>query len=409
MMKKLSLDTTEVPFFRPAIGAEEIEEVVQCLRSGWLTSGPMVRRFEEEFAKAVGASYAIALNSCTAALHLGIESLGLQAGDAVLVPTFTFAATAEVVQYNQAIPLFVDCHPDTLNIDLKDAEEKLQQFQSHSKNNGHESKVVGIMPVHVGGMMVDMDAVNDFAKKHDLWVVEDAAHALPASYKNQTGSWRRCGEGTADVTCYSFYANKTITTGEGGMAVTEDESLAKRIRSLSLHGLSRDAWKRFGGGSWDYQILEPGYKYNMTDIAAAMGVHQLAKADEFRQGRQRVADAYRVAFSDRTEFELPVESENRIHSWHLFPIRLNLEHLTIDRNEFIECMRSNGVSCSVHWRPLHLHPYYEGQVFWKADDLPEATRAWPRIVSLPLFPAMTSAEVSKVIQVVQKICDDHRH
>ena len=147
----------------------------------------------------------------------------------------------------------------------------------------------------------------------------------------------------------------------------------------------------------------------MTDIAAAMGVHQLAKADEFRQGRQRVADAYRAAFSDRTEFELPVESENRIHSWHLFPIRLNLEHLTIDRNEFIECMRSNGVSCSVHWRPLHLHPYYEGKVFWKADDLPEATSAWPRIVSLPLFPAMTSAEVNKVIQVVQKICDDHRH
>src|SRR5436309_3868975 len=254
-----------IPFFRPDLGDPEIEEVVAALRSGWLTTGPRVQRFEQAFAAAVGALTAVAVNSCTAALHLAVEALALKPGQGVLVPTMTFAATAEVVRYLGAIPIFVDCDPVTMNLDLADAERQVRALQTghHLRGVPSGTEVVGLMPVHVGGLMADIEAVTRFAARHNLWVVEDAAHAFPAAWRaSAADSWQRCGEGTSTVTCFSFYANKTITTGEGGMAVTSDAELADRIRLMSLHGLSHDAWSRYsGGGSWDYQIIAPGFKY----------------------------------------------------------------------------------------------------------------------------------------------------
>ena len=262
----------------------EIEEVAACLRSGWLTTGPRTKQFEAGFAAAVGAKHALAVNSCTAALHLAVEALGLRPGQAVLVPTMTFAATAEVVRYQGAVPLLVDCEPVTLNMDLADAARKIADLRAGRTPLDPALQVVGIIPVHVGGLMLDMDAVRAFAAEHGLWVVEDAAHAFPAAYRGgPERPWRRCGENTAAVTCFSFYANKTMTTGEGGMAVTDDDQLAARMRQMSLHGLSHDAWKRYSGNSaWDYRIVAAGFKYNLTDIAAAIGNCQLRRAEEMR-------------------------------------------------------------------------------------------------------------------------------
>ncbi len=401
----------KVPFFRPAIGEPEIAEVVNCLRSGWLTSGPTTKRFETEFAAAVGGKYAVALNSATAALHLAADALGLKAGQAVLVPTLTFAATAEIVRYLGGIPILVDCDPTTSNMDLADAERKLELLRAGKIPAAprRETEVVGIIPVHVGGAMMDMNAVNAFAKKHNLWVVEDAAHAFPAAWRPSANApWQRCGQNTSAVACYSFYANKTITTGEGGMAVTDDQQLADRIRMMSLHGLSHDAWGRYsGGGSWDYRIVEAGYKYNLTDIAAAIGVHQLARAEEMRLERESLARWYGEALGDVAAIELPNVPENRIHSWHLYPLRLRLERLSIDRNAFFAAMREAGVGCSVHWRPLHLHPYYSERFGWTPDLLPVATKLWERFISLPLFPGMREDERDYVVEVVRRICADN--
>jgi len=400
-----------VPFFRPEIGIEEIEEVTAVLTSGWLTSGPYSRKFERAFAEKVGASHAVALNSCTAALHLAVEALGLTAGQAVLVPTMTFAATAEVARYMGAIPILVDCDPATGNMSLADAENKLELLKSGKLLNdvADMGEVVGIIPVHVGGLMMDLDATHQFAKANGLWVVEDAAHAFPASWrKSAQDEWQRCGEGTSAVTCFSFYANKTITTGEGGMAVTENKELADRMRLMSLHGLSHEAWDRHSdNGSWDYKIVAPGFKYNLTDIAAAVGIHQLARAERMRQEREYLAHTYLASLGDVGEIELPLEDSNRIQSRHLFPIRLNLERLDITRDEFIVELKQSGVGCSVHWRPLHLHPYYQQTFGWRAEDFPEATALWQRLISLPLFSGMTSEETEHVIETVRHLCRKH--
>lgn len=401
----------KIPFFRSDCNEQEIEEVVATLRSGWLTSGPRVRRFEQDFAAAVNAPFALAVNSCTAALHLAVEALNLKAGQAVLVPTMTFAATAEVVRYQGAIPILVDCDPQTTNMNLDDAREKLTRLRAGQLPNliPNDLQVVGIMPVHVGGMMMDIGAIREFAANEGLWIVEDAAHAFPAAWRPEANeAWQRCGEGTAAVTCFSFYANKTITTGEGGMAVTADAQLAERMRLMCLHGLSRDAWDRYsGGGTWDYRIIAPGYKYNLTDIAAAIGIHQLARAEKLRQEREDIARCYRKAFAETDEIELPVEDSNRIHSWHLFPIKLQLSSLSIDRNNFFEELKQAGVSCSVHWRPLHLHPYYEEKFGWREADLPIATAVWQRLISLPIFPDMREGEVEHVIRSVKSVCARH--
>lgn len=383
-----------VPFFRPQIGSREIDEVTSTLKSGWLTTGPKVMQFEKQFAAAVGATNAVAVNSCTAALHLAVEAMSLQRGQAVLVPTMTFAATAEVVRYHEAIPVLVDCDPVTTNMDLDDTVRRTHL------------PVVGILPVHVGGLMMDIEGLKSFAERHGLWLVEDAAHAFPAAWrKDPTQPWQRCGQNTSAVTCFSFYANKTITTGEGGMAVTNDDVLARRLRMMSLHGLSLDAWKRYSGkGAWDYQILAPGYKYNLTDIAASIGLCQLERAEEMRLEREAIALRYLEAFADLNEIELPPINENRIHSWHLFPIKLRLDRLLICRDSFMKKLRQAGVGCSVHWRPLHLHPYYREKFGWEPHDFPIATAVWKRLISLPIFPGMQEFELQHVIDTVRTIC-----
>lgn len=395
-----------VPFFRPQISEAEIAEVADSLRSGWLTTGPKVRRFEEEFAAAVGGRFAVAVNSATAALHLAVEALGLRPGQGVLVPTHTFAATAEVVRYLGAIPILVDAEPSTLNMDLEDAEAKLAALREGRLPAAIPPgiEVVGVIPVHVGGLMMDLGALRRFASRHRLWVVEDAAHAFPSSWRADAGSpWVRCGEGTSAVACFSFYANKTITTGEGGMAVTDDSALAERMRLMSLHGLSKDAWGRYAGGPWDYRIVAPGFKYNLTDVAAAIGIHQLARAEAMRREREQIAAAYREALSSVAEVDLPVSPEDRLHSWHLFPIRLRLERLTIDRDAFVARLRERGIGFSVHWRPLHLHPFYQETFGWRPEDLPVSTREWPRLVSLPIFPGMTAGEIEQVVAAIRQL------
>jgi perosamine synthetase len=421
----------QVPFSRPHLKEQEIEEVVAALRSGWLTSGARVRKFEQEFAAAVGAPQAVALNSCTAALHLAIEALGLKAGQAVLVPTMTFAATAEVVRYLGAIPILVDCDPVTLNMDLEDAERKLSgdyaarlrvgdQKAESRRQKAEARKIVGIMPVHLGGMMMNVGAIRDLSAKHNLWIVEDAAHAFPAAVRRQKAEgkkqkagaeWHYCGQmevGERRIVCFSFYANKSITTGEGGMAVTGSADLAGRMRLMSLHGLSQDAWERYSGGSsWDYKIIAPGFKYNLTDIAAALGIQQLKRAEEMRQMREAVARRYFEAFAGVGEIELPPENVDRIHAWHLFPVRLHLESLDIDRNQFIEELKHKGVGCSVHWRPLHLHPYYQQTFRYQPEEFPVATREWQRLVSLPIFSDMRRDEIDHVVNTLRTVCRRH--
>jgi len=401
-----------VPYHRPKIGANEIAEVVDTLRSGWLTTGCKVTQFEREFAKAVGASHAVAVNSCTAALHLATEALQLKAGQGVLVPTMTFAATAEVALYQGAIPLLVDCDPLTGNMDLADADRKLTELRLGHLPSALPSHTVvtGMIPVHVGGYMMDVDALNNFATAHGLWVVEDAAHAFPAAWTKGTSMpFQKCGEQTSSITCFSFYANKTITTGEGGIAVTHDDDLDQRMRRMALHGLSNDAWGRYSGGtSWDYRILAPGYKYNLTDIAASIGIHQLARAEEMRQQRERVACRYFEALNEFDELELPIASADRIHSWHLFPIRLFLDRLKIDRNRFMDELKREGVGCSVHWRPLHLHPYYQSAFGWQPENFPVATSLWERLVSLPIFPDMQDEEVEYVTTKLTQLSRRYR-
>src|SRR5688500_13893028 len=366
----MSILRKNIPFFRPEIAEEAIEEVVVSLRSGWLTSGPRVQKFEELFAEAVGARYAVAVNSCTAALHLAVEALGLKPGQGVLVPTMTFAATAEVVRYQGAIPLLVDCDPVTGNMSLDDAVAKIGGLLSGrlSANVSSETEVVGMIPVHVGGAMMDVGHVREFASNHDLWLVDDAAHAFPSAWKNsESGAWQRCGEQTADISCFSFYANKTITTGEGGMAVTNDADHASRMRMMSNHGLSTGAWERGrSNGNWDYRILAPGYKYNLSDVAAALGIHQLSLAESMRRRREEIARRYIEGFREVSEIGVPEDDrDNRVLSWHLFPIRLDIERLSINRNEFLELLRQQGIGSSVHWRPLHLHPYYQETLGWQ--------------------------------------------
>ena len=397
----------EVPFFRCELSDREIELAVETLRSGWLTTGARTKQFEESFADAVGARHAVALTSCTAALHLALEALGLQRGEGVLVPTMTFAATAEVVRYFGATPVFVDCEPDTFNLDFEDAERKITMAETGAlpSASGERIPVCGIVPVHVGGLMLDMGRARSFARQHGLWVVEDSAHAFPAAWRaNEACAWQRSGESTAEVTCFSFYANKTITTGEGGMAVCERDDLAERIRLMSLHGLSSDAWRRYRSKNrWDYRIVAPGYKYNFTDVAASIGIGQLERAEEMRQARERLARLYDEALGGEEALDLPPNPENRVHSWHLYPIRLNLETLTIDRAEVIARIAELGVGSSVHWRPLHTQPYYE-QLGWRRADCPRAAKEWLRLVSLPIFPTMREDELAHVADCVKAVC-----
>jgi perosamine synthetase len=400
----------KVPFFRPSITEREIAEVVSCLRSGWLTTGPVTREFEQEFARYIGAKHAIALNSCTAALHLALEAIGLRRGDRVLVPTMTFAATAEVVRYFDAIPVFVDCDRVTQSIDVAAARRTLERLRAGEAVPGvvnSNGPIRAIIPMHYAGQMTDVDAVRDLATEYELAVIEDAAHTLPAFTRtNSSSPWRSVGT-TADVTCFSFYANKCITTGEGGMAVTDDDAIAERMRLMSLHGMSKDAWKRYtSSGSWYYEVVAPGFKYNMTDIASALGRIQLARAEELWSQRRRVVDDYRSALADIPGLELPVESPNRRHSWHLFSVRLDLSVWRAGRDSFIDGLKRCGVGASVHWMPLHMHPYYRDTYQLAARDYPVAASLWPQLVTLPLFPAMERADVNFVANAIRSIHGD---
>ena len=387
-----------VPFYKPSIGEAEIAAVVECLRSGWLTTGPRTREFERDFGAYVRQKHSLALNSCTAALHLALEAIGLKAEESVLVPTMTFAATAEVVRYFGAKPILVDCREEDFNLDPLE----LRRRTVEAVEAGEQPKAV--IPVHYGGQVGDVHAVAALAKAHDLRIIEDAAHCCPAYYRDdEQEPWKPVGAG-ADVTCFSFYANKTITTGEGGMACTSVDELADRMRVMSLHGISKDAWKRFTAeGSWYYEIVAPGFKYNLTDIASAIGIHQLSKADELHRRRAERVGFYKEELAGVDEVILPTQLPNRIHSWHLYVIRLRLERLSIDRAQLIEELKRLGITTSVHWMPLHMHPYYRQRYGYRPEDFPVAARLFKEIVTLPLFPDMTRDDVTYVCNALKGI------
>ena len=380
-----------LPFHVPDIGEEEITEVVDVLRSGWLTTGPKARDFEREFAAMVGTSHAVAVNSCTAALHLSLEAAGIREGDEVLVPTMTFAATAEVVAYFKAKPVLIDCDEHTFNLNPDRIEQAITK------------KTKAIIPVHFAGQPCDMDRILSIADAYHLQVIEDAAHALPARYHGKmVGS-------IAKSTCFSFYATKNITTGEGGMVTTDDPDYAARVRMMSLHGLSRDAWNRYSAeGSWYYEILSPGFKYNLTDIAAALGLAQLKKCDRFWKTRERYATLYSEGFCDLSEIVCPQAAAHVQHAWHLYVIQLDLDRLRINRNEFFKRLQQAGIGCSVHFIPLHLHPYYRDKLGYRPDDFPVASRIFQRVLSLPLYSKMTEADVTRVIEIVKNLVKENR-
>ena len=382
---------TFLPFHRSDVGEEEVSEVVDVLRSGWLTTGPKVREFELEFAAKVGAEHAVAVNSCTAALHLALEAAGVCEGDEVLVPTMTFAATAEVVTYFKARPVLIDCTPDTLNLNIDRIEGAIT------------NKTKAIIPVHFAGHPCDLREIQSVAHAHNLRVIEDAAHALPARYHGKMiGS-------ISDSTCFSFYATKNITTGEGGMVTTNNAEWAARMRMMSLHGLSRDAWNRYSAqGSWYYEILSPGFKYNLTDIAAALGLAQLKKCERFWKGRERYAALYHEGFRDLPEIMCPEAAPHVQHAWHLYVIQLDLDRLRIGRDEFIRQLQQAGVGCSVHFIPLHLHPYHRDMLGYRPEDFPVASMVFQRIVSLPLYSRMTEDEIKRVIHTVRDLVEKSR-
>jgi len=383
--------TSVLPFALPDFDEAEIEEIIAVMRSGWITTGPKSREFETSFAEAVGARYAIAVNSGTAAMHLALAAIDLRMGDEVITTPYTFAATAEVVRYFQAKPVFVDIDPETLNIDPARIEAAVTP------------KTRAIMPVHIAGHPADMDALMDVAKNHDLRVIEDAAHAFPAAYKG-----RKIGA-IGDFSAFSFYATKTITTAEGGMMTTDNPDWAERCRVLSLHGISHDPWNRYAAeGSWYYEIVAPGYKYNMTDVAAAMGVVQLRKAEQMRARRLAIAEKYSQAFGTFEALHIPVSRSEIEHAWQLYILRLNSECLTLSRAQFIEELKVRKIGCSVHFIPLHIHPYYRETYGYAPADYPVSLREYEKAVSLPIYSRMTDNDVDDVIHAVMDIVNKHK-
>src|SRR6266487_6310478 len=380
-----------LPFALPHITQAEIDEVVDTLRSGWLTTGPKTKRFEREFATRVGTPYALAVNSATAAMHLALDALGLQPDDEVIVPVYTFTATAEVVVYLRAKPIFVDVNPVTCNLDPAQLEKHITP------------RTRAIMVVHIAGLPAEMDAIGALAKTYNLSVIEDAAHAFPAKYRGQM-------IGTiSDFTAFSFYATKTLATGEGGMLTTANPEFAERASMMALHGISRDAWKRYSAeGSWYYEVLQAGYKYNMTDIAAALGLHQLARSQWLLERRRSIAQRYTEAFSQWPEVEPPPNPAHVEHAWHLYLLRLRPERLTITRDAFIQALTKANIGTSVHFIPLHLHPFYRDTYHLAADDFPAALHAYQRVISLPIYPGMADEDVEDVIAAIEQIIAEHR-
>lgn len=381
-----------LPFARPSITEREKRAVLDVLDSGWLTTGPRTKQFEERFSAEVGTRHAIALNSATAALHLALEALGVGPGDEVIVPTWTFAASAEVVIYRGARPVLVDIDRRTLNTT---PEMVLEAVTPRTR---------AVVAVHIAGMAMDIERLVALLEPRGIAVVEDAAHAFPSRIGGPDG--RHAGTfGRAGA--FSFYATKTITTGEGGMLVTDDDAIADRARVMSLHGISRDAWNRYAAnGSWYYEIEDAGYKYNMTDIAAALGLVQLDRARELLAARRSIAAAYTRQFraSAAAELmELPEDAPDGSHAWHLYVVRLELHRLALDRAAVLAAMAERGIGTSVHFIPLHVHPYYQRQWGSRPDDHPVATKEYERVISLPIWPGMTEDDVTRVVETLASI------
>jgi perosamine synthetase len=379
-----------LPFHRASIGPEELSALQEVLESGWLTTGQRVKQFESEFAQYLGAAHAVAVNSCTAALHLSLAAIGLSEGDEVIVPTMTFAASGEAVLYQRARPVLLDSSPDTFHMDPSAIEAAITP------------RTKAIMPVHYSGHAYGMDVVLDIARRHNLRVIEDAAHSFPSRFQDAPIGTH------GDLVCFSFYATKTITTGEGGMVTTKDLELAGRIRLLSLHGISRDAWKRYSAeGSWRYDIEALGYKYNLTDLQAAIGLTQLKKADLLLGKRATLAARYSEAFAPLDSFSVPVPPPDVESAWHLYVLQINPETLNISRDEIIQELKKRDIGTSVHFIPLHLHPLYH-RLGYSQGQFPNAERHFSRAISLPLFPDLSFEQQDRVIQALHDIARSHR-
>jgi len=371
-----------IPFHKPYITEEEIKAVEDVLRKGWLTYGKKSIEFEEKFKNYIGSKFAIAVNSCTACLHLALRVIGLKEGDEVIVPTITFVATAEVVRYFNAKPIMVDVERDTHLMDISKVERLITK------------RTKAIIPVHYAGQPVDLEPLMEIAREYKLYVIEDSAHSLPAWYKG-----RKIGT-FGDITCFSFYATKTLATGEGGMATTDNEEFVEKIKILRLHGISKDAWKRYTSeGTWEYDVVDLGYKYNITDVQSAIGLVQLKKLEYMWEKRKRIAEIYNKHFSEHEEL-IPYEvKRDRISSWHLYPLKLNLEALRINRNQFIEELKKRGIHTSVHFIPLYRFTYYKNMSY-RAEDYPNSEWIFERVLSLPIYPSMTDEEIYYVVENV---------
>lgn len=386
----MSADQTEpIPFHRPSIGDREIAAAVEVLRSGWLTTGGKAHELEAAFVERLGVKHALAVNSATAALHLALDGFGIGPGDEVVIPTYTFTSCGEVCTYVGARVVLADVGEDALL-----GPSQLEAAVTDATR--------AVMPVHFGGQAADVDALRTVAPTARF--IEDAAHAFPADVRaTSTG---RLG----DAAAFSFYATKTMTTGgEGGMLVTDDDDVADRARLMRLHGISADAWNRYrAGGKWAYEVMEPGYKYNLTDLAAAIGLVQLERLDELAAARSAIAGAYDRAFGAAPGLERPPRRDGDMHAWHLYVVRLNLDALTIDRGEVIERLGRAGIGASVHFIPLHLHPHYQRTYGYKPGDFPVAESIFERSISLPIWPGMTDAQVDSVAATLIEICDAAR-
>lgn len=386
-----------LPFAPPCIGLEEAAELLDTLRSNWLTAGPKVKAFESAFGDFVSAPAAVALNSCSAGLHAALHAAGVGAGDAVLTTPLTFASTLHAIEHVGARPVLVDLDPRTLNLDADKALETLAKTP--------EAKAV--LPVHYAGQPCRLDSLIEVCLERDLALIEDAAHALPAREGDRAiGSIAH-----PDLVCFtsfSFYATKNLTTGEGGMLTGHAEGIEK-ARTFAHHGLSTPGWQRdASAGSWDYEVTECGFKYNMSDLQAAIGLRQLEKLPGFHDRRVQIAARYSAAFDTSDALEIPRQRSGSQHAWHLYVLRLNLECLTIDRNQFLAQLRARNIGASVHFKPVHMQPYYRDRYHWEAQSMPTALSVWPRLLSIPIYPHMSDADVESVIEAVQDILAVHR-
>ncbi len=381
---------TFLPYAVPLIDDEDINEVVETLKSGWVAKGPRTIEFEKRFAEYTGAKYAVAMNSATAALHIALIAGGVKPGDEVITTPITFAATANTIIHVGATPVFVDVDPETFCIDANKIEEKITD------------KTTAIVPVHYTGHACDMDKIRAIAEKYDLFVSEDAAHAIDTFYKGDLIGKK------GDCASFSFYATKNICTGEGGMLTTNSEDIAEKARVMSTHGMSKAAWNRYGkGGAWRYDIEYPGHKYNMFDIQAALAKTQMNKLSAMQDRRKEIVKKYEEGFSTLDGIKLPPEADYTTHSWHLYVVRLELDKLTIDRDKFIELMGEANIGTSVHFIPVHLMSYYRENFGYKEGDFPVAESYFDTILSLPLYPKMKDEDVQDVINAVTHIISNY--